>query len=127
MNTSENNGKMLDERQTKAAAVLVSSGLPLEEAVKLCDASEDELAQWTQNDEFLGYLLSLAEKHALANEPYVISTLLKMVGEQNPQAIRLFFSLCDKRRAARPADPVMPAKALDALRADIFEDGGNEV
>lgn len=127
MNTSEHNGKMLDEKQTKTAAVLVNSGLPLEEAIKICGVSEDELAEWTQNDFFLDYLLSLAEKYALANEPFVISTLLEMVKDKNPQAIRLFFSLCDKRRSARAADPVMPARELDELRADIFEDGGNAV
>lgn len=118
---------MLDEKQTKAAAVLVSSGLPPEEAVKMCDVSENELSEWMQNDDFLNYLLSLAEKYALANEPFVISTLLDMVKDKNPQAIRLFFSLCDKKRAARSAGSSAPAKELDELRADIFEDGGNAV
>ena len=110
-----------------AALALIQSGLPLGEFLSSAGISEKDAREWLEDEEFLADASSLAEKFAHANEPFVWSVLLSLIGEKNLQAIRLYFTVAEKRRTAAQRDGSAPDSEIESLRSDIFGEAGDDV
>lgn len=121
MNTSDKSGRTLTKKQKKLAVVLVMRGLPLDEALKSCGISDKLFERWIQDDEFLNYLSRFSKKYAHINEPFIQSTLLKMIEGKNVQAVKLFYSLNEKKDNGDEKSPFTPGSELETLRSEIFE------
>ena len=117
--STKKNGSSLSKRQMKTALELVKSGLSIDEFSESCSISKKELYDWIGNDVFIEYVSALADKYAHASEPFVRSKLLKLIKEDNVQAIRLFFSI-DKKQKSAVSPPLTADKEIEDLRHDIF-------
>ena len=114
----------LSELQIKIAHEIVRGGRDTSEVLAENGIGEDEFTKWVTDGAFPAYTSSLAVSFAEAEEPFVWSKLLSLIRGDNVQAIKLYFSLKEKKQNAEK-HACTADTSLDELRNEIFgeEDG----
>lgn len=121
-NSSELYG--VSERQADVAYAMVRCGKPIAEIIEEYKITEEEFAGWVMDGRFSEYASALARGFAQADAPYVWSSLLDSAKEGNIQAIKLYFDIWSKLRAAQQRDcgNGMGDPEIESIRGEIFGD-----
>ena len=125
METKENGA--VTNREQQNALELVKNGFSIDELLDtFCDGSDEDdgLSELLADDAFFDRTSALAERIARANEPFVWSKLMKLISDDNVQAIRLYFSIMEKRRQTTAQPSATADREIESLRSDLFGEEG---
>ena len=114
---------VLTERQKTVAHDIVRSGRETCDILKEHGVCEDEFTEWVTDGIFPLYVSHLAVAFAGAEEPFVWAKLLTLIRNDNLQAIKLYFTLRDKK-IGTVTSAELPDSAICELRDDIFGEEG---
>lgn len=125
MNTFDFQSERLTDQQKEVALKIVESGREVKDILTEYGIDGSEFANWITEGAFPAYTSFLTQRYASADEPYVWSKLFDAIREGNLQAIKLYFSIKDKKGAVQST--FAPSPELSELRSDIFgEEEDNE-
>ena len=114
---------VLTDRQKAVAHDIVRSGRETCDILKEHGVSEDEFTEWVTGGVFPLFVSRLAVAFAGADEPFVWAKLLSLIRDDNLQAIKLYFSLREKK-CGTLSSADMPDSEISELRDDIFGEEG---
>ena len=127
MNTNDSEELLLTEKQKTVAYEIVRSGREISAILEEHGVTEAEYSEWIIGGLFPNYTSYLAGIYARADEPFVWSKLFGLIRDGNIQAIKLFFSLIDKKNNGQQKSSAEPDERLNELRSDIFGEEESEV
>lgn len=119
MDTDDFSFRTLSEKERNVAYEIVRGGRETEEILTEYGVSDAEFTKWVTGGVFPSYTAHLAEAFAGAKEPFVWAKLLSLIHDGNIQAIKLFFSLKDRKKEEKQSVSVADCE-LNELREDIF-------
>lgn len=125
MNTYDNGGRQLTAVQADIAKEIVLNGREPRDVLAEHGIGDEEFIEWITDGSFPDYTSFLASKTAHADEPFVWAKLFELIRDGNIQAIKLFFSLRDKKSSLESS--AVPDRSISELRSDIFGEEDTDV
>lgn len=131
-NEKESAGNPAGKKQRDVICAM-ARGEPLESALAACQVTEEEFIDWVCGGKFPVYAASLARGFAETKAAYVWDELMKLAGEGNVSAMRLYLDVLYRKPGGRtdsPSDNPSGGTGADpeltGLRDSIFngEKGG---